>query len=63
MKPPKLENEIILFIDEIHTIIGAGSAEGSLDAADILKPAMARGQICLIGATTLTEYQKYIEKG
>jgi ATP-dependent Clp protease ATP-binding subunit ClpC len=58
----KLENEIILFIDEIHTIIGAGSAEGSLDAANILKPAMARGQICLIGATTLTEYQKYIEK-
>lgn len=58
----KLENEIILFIDEIHTIIGAGSAEGSLDAANILKPAMARGQICLIGATTLVEYQKYIEK-
>lgn len=58
----KLENEIILFIDEIHTIIGAGGSEGSLDAANILKPAMARGQICLIGATTLSEYQKYIEK-
>jgi ATP-dependent Clp protease ATP-binding subunit ClpC len=58
----KLENEIILFIDEIHTIIGAGGAEGTLDAANILKPAMARGQICLIGATTLSEYQKYIEK-
>ena len=57
-----LETGDILFIDEIHTIIGAGSAEGSLDAANILKPAMARGQICLIGATTLTEYQKYIEK-
>jgi len=58
----KLENEVILFIDEIHTIIGAGGGEGSLDAANILKPAMARGKICLIGATTLTEYQKYIEK-
>ena len=58
----KLENEIILFIDEIHTIIWAGGAEGTLDAANILKPAMARGQICLIGATTLSEYQKYIEK-
>jgi ATP-dependent Clp protease ATP-binding subunit ClpC len=58
----KLENEVILFIDEIHTIIGAGSGEGGLDAANILKPAMARGKICLIGATTLTEYQKYIEK-
>lgn len=58
----KMENEIILFIDEIHTIIGAGSGEGSLDAANILKPAMSRGQISLIGATTLDEYKKYIEK-
>ena len=58
----KLENEVILFIDEIHTIIGAGSGEGGLDAANILKPAMARGKICLIGATTLSEYKKYIEK-
>ena len=58
----KMENEIILFIDEIHTIIGAGGGEGSLDAANILKPAMSRGKICLIGATTLSEYQKYIEK-
>ncbi|MFZ4461002.1 MAG: ATP-dependent Clp protease ATP-binding subunit [Patescibacteria group bacterium] len=58
----KLENEIIIFIDEIHTIIGAGSGEGTLDAANILKPAMGRGKICVIGATTLTEYQKYIEK-
>lgn len=57
-----LENEIILFIDEIHTIIGAGSSEGSMDAANILKPAMARGKISLIGATTLNEYQKHIEK-
>lgn len=58
----KLENEVVLFIDEIHTIIGAGWGEWSLDAANILKPAMARGKICLIGATTLSEYQKYIEK-
>ncbi len=58
----KVENEVVLFIDEIHTIIWAGGAEGTLDAANILKPAMARGQICLIGATTLSEYQKYIEK-
>ena len=57
-----LENEVILFIDEIHTIIGAGSSEGTMDAANILKPAMARGKISLIGATTLSEYQKYIEK-
>jgi ATP-dependent Clp protease ATP-binding subunit ClpC len=57
-----VENEVVLFIDEIHTIIGAGGAEGTLDAANILKPVMARGQICLIGATTLNEYQKYIEK-
>ncbi len=53
---------IILFIDEIHTIIGAGSAEGAIDASNILKPAMARGEIQLIGATTIEEYRKYIEK-
>jgi len=58
----KMENEVVLFIDEIHTIIGAGSAEGTLDAANILKPAMGRGKVCIIGATTLSEYQKYIEK-
>nr|MDD3719930.1 ATP-dependent Clp protease ATP-binding subunit [Candidatus Gracilibacteria bacterium] len=58
----KVENEIILFIDEIHTIIGAGSGEGTLDASNILKPAMGRGKIRVIGATTLNEYQKYIEK-
>ncbi len=58
----KLENEVILFIDEIHTIIGAGAGEGTLDAANILKPAMGRGKICVIGATTLNEYQKHIEK-
>lgn len=53
---------IILFIDEIHTIIGAGDAEGGVDASNILKPAMARGEIQLIGATTLTEYRKYVER-
>ncbi len=58
----KAENEIILFIDEIHTIIWAGSSEGTLDASNILKPAMWRGKIRVIGATTLNEYQKYIEK-
>jgi ATP-dependent Clp protease ATP-binding subunit ClpC len=53
---------VIIFIDEIHTIIGAGGAEGTLDASNILKPAMGRGKIRVIGATTLNEYQKYIEK-
>jgi len=53
---------IILFIDELHTLIGAGAAEGAIDAANILKPALARGEIQCIGATTLDEYQKYIEK-
>ncbi len=54
--------DILLFIDEIHTLIGAGGAEGSLDAANILKPAMARGELQIIGATTITEYRKYVEK-
>jgi ATP-dependent Clp protease ATP-binding subunit ClpB len=54
--------EIILFIDELHTLVGAGAASGSLDAANILKPALARGELHCIGATTLDEYQKYIEK-
>ncbi|MBQ7146085.1 MAG: ATP-dependent Clp protease ATP-binding subunit [Lachnospiraceae bacterium] len=54
--------EIILFIDELHTLIGAGGAEGSLDAANILKPALSRGEIQVIGATTLNEYRKHIEK-
>ena len=56
------DGNIILFIDEIHTIIGAGAAEGAIDASNILKPAMARGEIQLIGATTLEEYRKHIEK-
>ncbi|MCR4677780.1 MAG: ATP-dependent Clp protease ATP-binding subunit [Lachnospiraceae bacterium] len=54
--------DIILFLDEIHTLIGAGGSEGSIDAANILKPSLSRGEIQLIGATTLTEYRKYVEK-
>lgn len=53
---------ILLFIDEMHTVIGAGGAEGAIDASNILKPAMARGEIQIIGATTITEYRKYVEK-
>ncbi|OAG27131.1 ATP-dependent chaperone ClpB [Thermodesulfatator autotrophicus] len=56
------EGEIILFIDEIHTIVGAGAAEGAMDAANMLKPALARGELHCIGATTIDEYRKYIEK-
>jgi ATP-dependent Clp protease ATP-binding subunit ClpB len=56
------DGQIILFIDEIHTLIGAGALEGSLDAANILKPALSRGELRAIGATTLSEYQKYLEK-
>jgi ATP-dependent Clp protease ATP-binding subunit ClpB len=56
------EGEVILFIDEIHLLVGAGSAEGSMDAANILKPALARGELRCIGATTLDEYRKHIEK-
>ncbi len=53
---------VILFIDEVHNLVGAGDSEGSMNAGNILKPALSRGQLQVIGATTLTEYRKYIEK-
>src|SRR5207247_8716167 len=56
------EGEIVLFIDEIHTLVGAGGGEGAMDAANILKPALARGELRAIGATTIIEYQKYFEQ-
>jgi ATP-dependent Clp protease ATP-binding subunit ClpC len=62
MQEVKKNSNMILFIDEIHTIVGAGSAEGSLDAANILKPALAKGEVRIIGATTTEEYRKHIEK-
>jgi len=62
MKEIRTNKEVILFIDEVHTIIGAGAAEGAVDAANILKPALARGEIQCIGATTLREYKRYIER-
>src|SRR5207237_3679334 len=57
----RAKNSIILFIDELHTVIGAGAAEGAIDASNILKPALARGELQCIGATTYDEYRKYIE--
>merc|ERR1719473_2648716 len=62
MDEVKQSDDIILFIDEVHTLIGAGAAEGAIDAANILKPALARGELQCIGATTLDEYRKHIEK-
>ena len=62
MEEVRKHPEVILFIDEIHTIVGAGAAEGAVDAANILKPALARGELQLIGATTISEYRKHIEK-
>ena len=56
------EGEIIVFIDELHTVVGAGAAEGAMDAANMLKPMLARGELHMIGATTLDEYRKHIEK-
>ena len=62
MKEVKEEGNILLFMDEVHTLIGAGGAEGAIDASNILKPSLARGELQLIGATTITEYRKHIEK-
>ena len=58
----KQEGNIILFIDELHNLVGAGNSEGSMNAANILKPALSRGEVQVIGATTFEEYRKYIEK-
>jgi len=62
LKEIRTRGDIILFIDELHTLVGAGAAEGAIDAASILKPMLARGELQTIGATTLDEYRKYVEK-
>src|SRR5690606_27562595 len=58
----RAQGEIILFIDELHTVVGAGSAQGAMDASNMLKPALARGELQCVGATTLDEYRQHIEK-
>ena len=62
MKEIRQSENVVLFLDELHTLIGAGAAEGAIDASNMLKPALSRGEIQSIGATTLDEYRKYIEK-
>ena len=62
LKEIKTRGDIVLFIDELHTLVGAGAAEGAIDAASILKPMLARGELQTIGATTLDEYRKHLEK-
>ena len=62
MKLKRKETKIVLFIDELHSLVGAGGADGSLDASNIFKPALARGELHCVGATTFEEYRKYIEK-
>ena len=62
MKEITQSQDVIIFIDELHTLVGAGAAEGSIDASNMLKPALSRGEVQCIGATTLDEYRKYIEK-
>ena len=59
---PRRRREVVLFIDEIHTVVGAGKGDGAMDAGNMLKPALARGELRCIGATTLDEYREYIEK-
>src|SRR5678816_3962041 len=62
LKEIQERDDIILFLDELHTIVGAGAAEGAMDAGNMLKPMLARGELRCVGATTLDEYRKYIEK-